>query len=273
MCFESRARRLEEVALAGLPAMTSPAEGYFGTYLIGYDATSSLAGMSLAAGTDMRPGWWGPLIDLALGRAAMGEAEDDQTCVTLNLRIDLTGELPTASEDVLALGVLVSGDAKLPVTECEVRSSGGATIAHAVGRFMLVPGEKPAPLPAPMERPGADGLADLLGSTWPHPSDPFVMTVQPREAMGNPAGVVHGGVQAALLSLGMEVAAESDCVRPRLLDLAVGYRRPVMVSASELHVRSYVERRGRSISLLRSDLTEGSGPVLATALGTFDVRG
>lgn len=254
---------------------TCPAEVLFGAYLLGHDDKASLAGMGVPRAIEQHGGWWAPLVDLALGRAAMVGTGDNQSCVTLNLRIDLTGVFPPAGEEVFAVGTLVSAEGSLRMVSCEVRTAGGRAIAYAVGRFMLVPGTKPSALPA-RERPRLEvaSLPELLRVRRDDLGDRFTLAVQPWDEMANPSSIVHGGVQAALLAAGMQVAATSEDDDPvRMLDLTVAYHRPLEVCTPELVVRSTVERRGRSICSLRAGLVDGAGLSFAGAHATFDLRG
>ena len=109
--------------------------------------------------------------------------------------------------------------------------------------------------------------AQLLGAELvsESPSDGTIeMAFNPNASMLNPAGVVQGGIVAAMLDDTMAPALISltgGKVMPSSVDLNVSFSRPV--KPGRVIAKGRVVNRGRSIVFLEAELFDSDGRLLA----------
>ncbi len=87
----------------------------------------------------------------------------------------------------------------------------------------------------------------------------------------SPAGTVQGGVTAMLADAALMSAALTTAPRGTSiagLDLKVNYLRPVFADGTELVARAEVEHSGRTIAIVRAELTNAEGKRTALATGS-----
>ncbi len=87
----------------------------------------------------------------------------------------------------------------------------------------------------------------------------------------SPAGTVQGGATAMLADAAMMSAALTTAPRGTSiagLDLKVNYLRPVFADGTELVARAHVEHAGRTIVIVRAELTNAEGKRTALATGS-----
>jgi len=87
----------------------------------------------------------------------------------------------------------------------------------------------------------------------------------------SPAGTVQGGFTAMLADAAMMCAATTTAPRGTAiagLDLKVNFLRPVFADGTDLLARAQVAHRGRTIAILRSELTNADGKRAAIATGS-----
>lgn len=90
----------------------------------------------------------------------------------------------------------------------------------------------------------------------------------------SPAGTVQGGLTATLADASMMAAASTTAPRGTSiagLDLKVNYLRPLFADGTELVSRAEVVHRGRTIAILRAEVTnaEGKRAAIATASAMY----
>ena len=222
-----------------------------GPWLRGPDGRPSAAGL-------------GVLLDDVLGQAVLVRRLPGLWSVTTELNIDLAMALPADGQPVEAAASPVLIDEAGGLARGEVRDGAGHCLALATTWARFVPGVPaevldPPELPDHIER--GQCLADLLkvriGETGS-------LRLPARADLGNPQGVVHGGV---LLSLAV-MAAEQIFVG-RGLDVAsarVVYVRP---AAGELSFEPVTAHRGRSLGVVRVDVKNAAGALCTTATVTL----
>jgi uncharacterized protein (TIGR00369 family) len=84
----------------------------------------------------------------------------------------------------------------------------------------------------------------------------------------SPAGTVQGGITAMLADaamMGAAVTTASEGTTIAGLDLKVNYLRPVFADGSELTAAAEVVHRGRTIAILRAEVTNAEGKRVAIA--------
>jgi|GEM_PF-409002 len=90
----------------------------------------------------------------------------------------------------------------------------------------------------------------------------------------NAGGMVHGGVLASLADASMAAALATviDLDRETMatVEMKINYMYPV--TGGELRSEGKVVQRGRSIAVVEACLTDGTGRMVAKAMGTFAVR-
>jgi len=100
--------------------------------------------------------------------------------------------------------------------------------------------------------------------------DTAVISIEMRDDLKQPSGVLHGGVTATLIDTAMAFA-----VRTRLpmaeatatIDLTVHYLRPV--NAGTVTCTAKVVRAGKRIFTVSADVHNSEGKLIATGLSTY----
>lgn len=88
-----------------------------------------------------------PVVDLAMGRAALARTPSTHTCVTLSIEREF-GAAPQSGKVVRCLGLHLLDDAGTTIATCEVRGADERLLAHGTGRFVSVRGGgEPRPVP------------------------------------------------------------------------------------------------------------------------------
>lgn len=251
---------------------TSRAEVLFGTSLLGHVDHLALGQMLGPAQTD-EPGWLLPLTDLVLGRAALQFARPGETCVTVAMSFELGGSVPREGESIRGLSRHLSMERGAMSTSCEVRGDDGRLLAHAVGRFLMVRGNPPDALAhlevGAMKKP----LTETLRVGRDEGDDQrWTMVMNPWEEVSNPAGVIHGGVQAALMSAAAGHLVRRNRPQARLMTMTVEYFGPVRVAQPEIEVVAEIVRLGSNLATTESKILTPDRAVRTSARCTFDVR-
>lgn len=87
------------------------------------------------------------------------------------------------------------------------------------------------------------------------------------ETMHNPVGAVHGGVLSGLADAAMGAAFLSATGgRGTNMDLSIRFLRP---AGGRLRATASVVKRGRRVSLMRCDIHDANGRLIATADSQF----
>jgi uncharacterized protein (TIGR00369 family) len=246
-----RPENLFDVSTVLIEASQARASMPTGPWLRGPDGRLSAAGL-------------GVLLDDVLGQAVLVRRLPGLWSVTTELNIDVAMALPADGQLVEATASPVLIDDAGGVARGEVCDGAGHCLALATTWARFVPGV-PAEVLDPPELPGiidrGQCLADLLhvriGETGG-------LRLPARADLGNPQGVVHGGV---LLSLA--VMSAEQIFLGRGLDVAsvrVVYVRP---AAGDLSFEPVIAHRGRSLGVVRVDVTNAAGALCTTATVTL----
>jgi uncharacterized protein (TIGR00369 family) len=205
----------------------------------------------------------GVLLDDVLGQAALIRRSPGQWSVTTELNIDVAAPLPADGQAVSATASPVLIDDAGGLARGEVRDAGGRCLAVGTtwARFVAgIPGEvfDPPELPGDVAR--GECLSHLLRVRI---TDTGRLDLPPRVDLGNPQGVVHGGV---LLSLA--VMSADQVLHDSQLEVAsvrVVYLRPAV---GELKFEPVIVHRGRSLGVIRVDVKNAAGALCTSATVT-----
>lgn len=100
--------------------------------------------------------------------------------------------------------------------------------------------------------------------------DEAVMTINFRDDLSQPSGILHGGVTATLIDTAMAFAVRTrlpDDVPTATIDLTVHYLRPHATGTATCRAR--VLRAGRKIFTVTADVENEDGKLIATAISTY----
>ena len=211
----------------------------------------------------LSPAGLGVLLDDVLGQAVLARRPDGLWSVTTELNVDVAGPLPADGQAVRATAAPALLDDAGGLARGEVRDAAGRCLAVGTtwARFVAgVPAEvlNPPDLPADIARGAC--LSDLLGVRI---LDDGLLSLPPRADLGNPQGVVHGGVLLSLAVMSAEQVLHDSQLE--VASVRVVYLRP---AASELRFVPAVVHRGRSFGVVRVDVRNAAGALCTSATVT-----
>jgi uncharacterized protein (TIGR00369 family) len=215
------------------------------------------------AGGRLSPAGLGVLLDDVLGQAVLGQRPSGCWSVTTELNVDVAAPLPADGPPVTATAAPLLLDDAGGLARAEVRDSAGRCLAVGTTWSRFVPGV-PAEVLNPPELPGAVDrggcLSDLLRVRVP---DSGSLELPPRADLGNPQGVVHGGVLLCLVVMTAEQVLRDS--RLEVASVRVVYLRP---ATGELSFVPATVHRGRSLGVVRVDVRNGAGALCTSATVT-----
>jgi uncharacterized protein (TIGR00369 family) len=116
---------------------------------------------------------------------------------------------------------------------------------------------------------GIDGLTRWLGLRWESPNR-VRLTV--RDELINPAGLLSGPIAYAMVdySMGSALWVERQSgERIATINISINYLRTAR--AGDVFCESVLDRRNDRVAVLRSEVTDEGGRLLATAIGSFSI--
>lgn len=208
----------------------------------------------------LSPAGLGVLLDDVLGQAVLIRRTAGLWSVTTELNIDVAAPLPADGQVVGATASPVLLDSAGGLARGEVRDAAGRCLAVGTtwARYMLgIPAEvlNPPSLPDGIVR--GECLADLLEV---HIADTGRLGLPARADLGNPQGVVHGGVLLSLTVMSAERLLHDHGLE--VASVRIVYVRP---AAGELTFEPVIVHRGRSLGVLRVDVKNATGTLCTTA--------
>jgi len=111
-------------------------------------------------------------------------------------------------------------------------------------------------------------LARFLGCEFDYPDDACRVSFEVKDFMLNPQGGLHGGAIAFVLDISMGHLLRHASGPGTTLEMKVQYAKAAKAGA-RLTATGRFLRHGRSISYLRSDLTDENGELIAFATSTW----
>lgn len=114
-------------------------------------------------------------------------------------------------------------------------------------------------------------LAKLIGMrlTDIRPNE-AVLTIEMRDDLKQPSGVLHGGITATLIDTAMAFAVRThltDDEPTATIDLTVHYLRPLISGTATCTAK--VVRPGKRIFTVSADVVNDEGKLIATGLSTY----
>jgi uncharacterized protein (TIGR00369 family) len=119
------------------------------------------------------------------------------------------------------------------------------------------------------ERRAIDGVSEFFGMRW-ESYDRVRLTIRPE--LINAAGLLSGAVTYALVDycMGSTLWREtSDAERIATINIAINYIQSA--TDGEVVCRSVLDRRNRTVGVLRSEVEHEDGRLMATAVGSFSI--
>ncbi len=111
-------------------------------------------------------------------------------------------------------------------------------------------------------------LARLFGCEFDYPDDACKVSFEVKDFMLNPQGGLHGGAIAFVLDISMGHLLKQASGPGTTLEMKVQYAKAAKAGA-RLTATGRFLRSGRTISYLRSELTDESGELVAFATSTW----
>jgi uncharacterized protein (TIGR00369 family) len=116
---------------------------------------------------------------------------------------------------------------------------------------------------------GIDGLTRWLGLSW-ESANRVRLTVRPE--LINPAGLLSGPVAYAMVdySMGSALWVERQSgERIATINISINYLRTAR--SGDVICESVLDRRNDRVAVMRSEVSEENGRLLATAIGSFSI--
>jgi uncharacterized protein (TIGR00369 family) len=211
----------------------------------------------------LSPAGLGVLLDDVLGQAVLSKRPAGLWSVTTELNIDVAVPLPADGPAVTATAAPVLLDDAGGLARAEVRDTAGRCLAVGTTWARLVAGVPAAVLDPPKLSGDLDRgecLSDLLQVRVP---DSGILDLPSRVDLGNPQGVVHGGVLLCLTVMSAEQALHDSQLE--VASVRVVYLRPAV---QELKFVPDIIHHGRSLGVVRVDVTNTAGALCTSATVT-----
>jgi acyl-CoA thioesterase len=120
-----------------------------------------------------------------------------------------------------------------------------------------------------MREPGIDGVSRFMGIRW---DDARTARMEIRPELLNAAGILSGVASYALVDYTMGSALwreTSDEEGIATLNISMNYVQTAL--EGELVCTADVDRRNRTIAVLRSEVRHADGRLIATAIGSYSI--
>jgi uncharacterized protein (TIGR00369 family) len=211
-------------------------------------------------GGRLSPAGAGVLLDDVLGQAVLSARPAGHWAVTTELHVDVAAPLPADGQVLDASASPVHVDGAGGLARAEVRDAPGRLLVLGTSWLRFIPGVpgaalNPPPLADVADR--GDCLTDLLRVRF---DDSGRLELPVRTDLGNPRGVLHGGVLLCLAVMSAETAMRGAGVDTA--SVRITYLRPAL---GDLSFTPTVVHRGRSLGLVRVDVRNAAGALCTTA--------
>lgn len=118
-----------------------------------------------------------------------------------------------------------------------------------------------------LERP--DGLSEFLGMRW---LDAATVTLRIRPDLLNPGGLLSGAVTYTLVDYGMAAllwSVRNPGESVATLNISINY--VVTATDGKLICRTTLDRRNRTVAIMRSAVHHADGRLIANAIGSYSI--
>ncbi|HEY3877061.1 MAG TPA: PaaI family thioesterase [Trebonia sp.] len=202
----------------------------------------------------------GVLLDDVLGQAVLSRRPAGHWAVTTELNLDVAAPLPADGQMLDASASPVHVDEAGGLARAEVRDAAGRLLVLGTSWLRFIPGVPDAALNPPPLTDVADRgdcLTDLLRVRFDESGH---LELPVRADLGNPRGVLHGGVLLCLAVMSAESVVDGGGVDTA--SVRITYLRPAI---GDLTLTPAVVHRGRSLGLVRVDVRNAAGALCTTA--------
>jgi uncharacterized protein (TIGR00369 family) len=133
--------------------------------------------------------------------------------------------------------------------------------------------EKPRTEQEPMRPPGPerplDGLTQFIGMRW---DDPQTVRLTIRPELINRGGLLSGVVSFALIDycMGSTLWVQTS-EQERIATISISINYIQTATEGEIVCRSELDRRNRTIGVMKSEVRHEDGRLLATAIGSYSI--
>src|ERR1035437_8815329 len=123
---------------------------------------------------------------------------------------------------------------------------------------------------APAEGPQSlDGVSSFMGMRW---DDPQTVRLQIRPELINRGGLLSGGVTYALVDYCMGSTLWAQTTKEeRIATISISINYIQTAIEGEIVCRSVLDRRNRSIGIMKSEIHHEDGRLLVTAVGSYSI--
>lgn len=132
-----------------------------------------------------------------------------------------------------------------------------------------------SPESAPEQRPktgprALDGVSAFMGLRW---DDPQTVRMQIRPELINGGGLLSGVATYAMVdySMGSTLWAQTTS-EERIATISISINYIQTATEGEIVCRSELDRRNRSIGIMKSSIYDADGRLLVTAVGSYSIR-
>lgn len=209
------------------------------------------------------PAGLGVILDDVLGQAVLRARPAGLWSVTTELNIDVVAPLPADGQEVRASARPVITDGAGGLARAELHDAAGNCLALATTWARFIPGVPDAVRNPPQLTDVADRGQRMTELLQVAIDDTGQLDLPVRTDLGNPRGVVHGGILLSLTVMSAERALHGTG-----LDIAsarIAYVRP---AAGELTFEPTAIHRGRSLGAVRVEVRNATGALCTTATVT-----
>jgi acyl-coenzyme A thioesterase PaaI-like protein len=203
------------------------------------------------------PGALFVLADYVVTTSVFSTMVIDRQLTTLMLQFSELGSAPGPGAEVIATAHAVPVGTDAAVSSAELTRADGTPLARATGRCAMF---APTAEWGRRSEPGGPvtGFTELQATTAP---DGMSTTGVAAPELANTAGVMHGGVVAAVVADAL--AAGLDAAAPRLAgaptDYDVTFLRGISVDGSRVTTRTSPVRAGARFAAVRAELYDAAG--------------
>jgi acyl-CoA thioesterase len=115
-----------------------------------------------------------------------------------------------------------------------------------------------------------DGVSAFMGLRW---DDPQTVRMQVRPELINGGGLLSGVATYAMVdySMGSTLWAQTT-KEERIATISISINYIQTATEGEVVCRSVLDRRNRTVGIMKSEVTDADGRLLATAIGTYSIR-
>ncbi len=138
------------------------------------------------------------------------------------------------------------------------------------GESQLDAGAEPERAPRPQGPRSLDGVSDFMGLRW---EDAETVRMQIRPELINGGGMLSGVATYAMVDYCMGSTLWAQTAREeRIATISISINYIQTATAGEVVCRTVLDRRNRTVGILKSEVHHEDGRLLVTAIGSYSIR-